>query len=171
MSTSTAPTNKFGVSSQLILMFVESVRKTLAAVVGWESVIEKARVKTEEGSEYDYSGIISLSGTYVGTVVVSFHREMAIKMVGAMLQVDIPPESADFCDAIGEVANMIAGGAKNEFCGRHTAISIPTVVMGKGHIIARPRGVPCIVVPCSTLHGQFSVEVCFKLAREALSGT
>jgi chemotaxis protein CheX len=145
-------------------MFVESVRKTLTAIAGWESIIDKAKVKTEEGSEYDYSGIITLSGTYVGTVVVSFHREMAIQMVGAMLKMEIPPNSADFCDAIGEVANMIAGGAKNEFGGRKTAISIPTVVMGKGHIIARPRGVPCIVVPCRTLHGNFSVEVCVKLA-------
>jgi chemotaxis protein CheX len=164
MSTSTPPTNRFGISSQLILMFVESVRRTLTAIAGWESIIEKARIKTEEGSEFDYSGIITLSGTYVGTVVVSFHREMAIKMVAAMLQMEIPPDSADFCDAIGEVANLIAGGAKNEFGGRNTAISVPTVVMGKGHIIARPRGVPCIVVPCRTLHGQFSVEVCFKLA-------
>jgi chemotaxis protein CheX len=157
-----AKVNRFGIDSKLILLFVESVRRTLTATAGWESAIEKPRLKTEKVSEYDYSGIITISGDYVGTVVVSFHRATAIQLVTAMVHCEIPPETPDFCDAIGEITNMIAGGAKNEFGGRNTAISIPTVVMGKGHRIARPSDIPCILVPCRTLHGDFAVEVCIK---------
>jgi chemotaxis protein CheX len=162
---STAP-NRFGISSQLILTFVNTVRSTLLATAHWESVTEKPRLKTEAGSLYDVSGIISLSGTYVGTVVISFLQNTAVELAKAMLLEDAP-SSADICDAVGEMANMIAGGAKNEFGGADTTISIPSVVMGKGHIISRPSDVPCILVPCKTLHGDFAVEVCIKMLKPA----
>jgi chemotaxis protein CheX len=162
----TAPASRFGVSSQLIITFVNVVRTTLLATARWESVTEKPRLKADLGSEYDVSGIISLSGTYVGTVVISFHQDTAVKLATAMLQCESAPSTADICDAVGEMANMIAGGAKNEFGGPDTTISIPSVVMGKGHIISRPSEVPCILVPCKTLHGDFAVEVCIKVLKD-----
>jgi chemotaxis protein CheX len=165
MTTAAPPTNRFGVSSQLILTFVKSVRTTLLATAEWESTTEKPRLKTDVGPEYDVSGIISLSGTYVGTVVISFNLATAMKLATAMLRCETPPGMADICDAIGEMANMIAGGAKTEFGGAATTISIPSVVMGKGHVISRPSDVPCIVVPRKTQHGDFAVEVCIKMLK------
>ncbi len=74
---------------------------------------------------------------------------------------EIEPDTADFADAIGELANMIAGAAKKDL-GNLANISVPSVVMGKGHTICRPHDIPCLVIPCKTAVGDFAVEVSIK---------
>ncbi|MFC1855950.1 chemotaxis protein CheX, partial [Thermodesulfobacteriota bacterium] len=68
-------------------------------------------------------------------------------------------------DAIGELTNIIAGGAKKIFSeqGSHFKISIPNVVHGKDHIINRPQDVPCIAVTFSSDVGPFAVEISLKI--------
>jgi chemotaxis protein CheX len=64
---------------------------------------------------------------------------------------------------VGELANMIAGGAKKDL-GCVASISCPSVVIGPGHTIARLSDVPCIVIPCKTPVGDFAVEINIKPA-------
>jgi len=68
-------------------------------------------------------------------------------------------------DAVGEMANMVAGGAKRVLAaaGCDLRVSIPSVVVGPGHTISRPRGIPCIEIPFETERGAFSVDLCLKL--------
>jgi len=70
-------------------------------------------------------------------------------------------KSEDFVDAVGELCNMIAGNAKKDF-GLNASISIPNVVIGTAHTIARMKDVPCIAIPCHSECGDFSVEVNIK---------
>jgi chemotaxis protein CheX len=84
-----------------------------------------------------------------------------MELVKAFAGSEFPLESPDFADAIGELANMIAGGAKKDL-GAAASITCPNVIIGKGHHIARLSGVPCLVIPCSTPVGDFAVEVCIK---------
>ncbi len=68
----------------------------------------------------------------------------------------------DFADAIGELANMIAGGAKSNFDGLAVTISLPSVVIGDPHeviVTGAPSGAPRLIIPCQTELGQFHVEV------------
>jgi chemotaxis protein CheX len=149
------------VDARVIMSFVKAVRHVLQTAVSWEVATDRPRLKGQQGPEYDYSGIISLSGTLVGNVVISFHRDLAIPMVNSFVGCDIPPDTADFADAIGELTNQIVGAAKTEL-GLNATISIPSVIMGKGHIVARPSDVPCIVIPCKTVAGEFAIEVSIK---------
>ncbi len=75
----------------------------------------------------------------------------------------------DFADAVGELANMIAGGAKRHL-GNLASITVPSVVIGSGHVIARLTDVPCIVIPCQTDAGSFAVEVSIKQIKPAQEG-
>ena len=159
MSTTQTPPQT--IEPKLIVPFVNSVRSVLSSMAGVETTTDRPRLKTTGGPEYDYSGIISFSGSIVGTVVVSFHRDAAIKVVAAFAGCDVAPDTADFADAIGELANMIAGAAKKDL-GSAASISVPSVVMGRGHIIGRPGDIPCVVVPCKTAFGDFAVEVSIK---------
>ncbi|MGN6507562.1 MAG: chemotaxis protein CheX [Tepidisphaeraceae bacterium] len=158
---STAQPKKLEIDPKLIVPFVTSVRSVLATMAGMETTVERPRLKMDGATDYDYSGIIGFSGQIVGTVVVSFHREVAIKLVAAFAGMEIAPDTSDFADAIGELANMIAGAAKKDL-GAVANISVPSVVMGKGHTICRPSDVPCLVVPCKTAVGEFAVEVSIK---------
>ena len=42
------------------------------------------------------------------------------------------------------------------------SISVPTVVVGKGHKISRSGDVPCIAIPFKTAFGEFEVNVGLK---------
>ena len=63
--------------------------------------------------------------------------------------------------AIGEIANMIAGGAKKDFPGGNNSISVPSIVIGKHHV-TYPSGLPIISIPCDTSTGRLTVDVALK---------
>jgi len=154
---------KAQIDARLIMPFVNSTRNVLQTMLGLATTIDRPRIKSVPAPEYDYSAIIGFSGQIVGVVVVSFRRETAIKMVNAFAGDEVEPDSSDFSDAIGELANMIAGAAKKDL-GGVASISVPTVILGKGHIVARPSDIPCMVIPCKTEAGEFAVEISIKQA-------
>ncbi|HVT83195.1 MAG TPA: chemotaxis protein CheX [Phycisphaerae bacterium] len=120
--------------------------------------------KTDPTATHDVSGIIGFSGNFVGSMVLTFKRDTALALASAFAGAEISPDSPDFADAVGELANMIAGAAKKNFSG--TFITVPSVVLGAGHIIARLQHVPCVVVPCETAVGTFAVEVNVKSMKQ-----
>lgn len=147
-------------ASKFTMHFVTSIREVLHVMVGLPVTIGSPRLKTDPTATYDVSGIIGFSGGFEGSMVLSFKMEAATKIVAGLIGSEVPPTSPDFADAVGELANVIAGSAKKNLGG--TNISIPNVVIGVGHIIARMQDVPCIVIPCETRNGPFAVEVNIK---------
>ena len=106
-------------------------------------------------------GVIGFSGEFVGSMVLSFKNATAVAIVSNFTGMPIEPGSPDFADAVGELANMIAGSAKTSF-GGNTNISVPSIILGSGHTVAQLHGVPCLVIPCHTEAGDFAVEVNIK---------
>jgi chemotaxis protein CheX len=149
------------ISAKLIVPFVNSVRNVFQTMVGVETIVERLTLKSGPGASYDVSAIVGFSGQVIGSVVVSFQMAAALSLVKAFAGVDIAVDSPDFPDAIGELANMIAGNAKKDL-GATASITCPSVVIGAAHVIARLRGVPCYVIPCKTPVGDFAVEVNMK---------
>ena len=149
------------INPKFIVPFVNSVRNVFTTMVGATTTIERPHVKTAPAVSYDVSSVIGFSGDIVGSVVVSFQKQAALKLVAAFAGAELTFESADFADAIGELANMIAGSAKKDLEVK-ASISVPSVIIGTGHIIARLSDVPCIVIPCSTPVGDFAIEVSIR---------
>lgn len=146
---------------KMILPFVRSTQNVLATMVRIEATIGKPFIKADPVASYDVSGIIGFSGSMLGSVIITMQMAVAQKLVASFTGMDIPTDSPDFVDAIGELANMIAGSAKKDLeAGAN--ISVPTVIVGAGHVIARLSGVPCIVIPCHTPAGDFAIEVNIK---------
>jgi chemotaxis protein CheX len=148
-------------SSKLVMPFVNSTRQVFQTMVGVETKILTPHLKTEASVSFDVSGIIGFSGDIIGSAVVSFQASAAKKLVAAFAGSEMELDSPDFPDAIGELANMIAGAAKKDLGGAAN-ITCPTVLIGAGHHIARLTGVPCVVIPCQTSVGDFAVEVNIK---------
>ena len=76
-----------------------------------------------------------------------------------MRESEITQDHEDFTDAIGELANMVAGGAKSQFEGMDISISLPNVVIGQAHVVSATKKSPRIIIPCTTDVGPFEVEV------------
>ncbi len=83
-------------------------------------------------------------------------------MVTKFTGMELDPEHEDFADAIGELVNMISGGAKAQLEGKEVNISCPSVVIGSSHKVVNPLDVICILLPCKTQVGDFEVEVALK---------
>jgi chemotaxis protein CheX len=121
-------------------------------------------LKKDKKIECDISGTIGVAGEATGSVTVNFPERVALKMVENMLGIKIDTLNADVKDAVGEIANMIAGGAKGELIqkGLSFKIALPVVCTGKGHSTNHPKDVPCIVIPFQLEEGDFNVEVALK---------
>lgn len=146
---------------KLIVPFVNSTRQVFATMVGVKTTISKPFLKQSLESTYEVCGVIGFSGEIVGSIIISFTNAAARALVKAFAGTDFEPGSPDFCDAIGELANMIAGSAKKDL-GALASITVPTVIIGSKQTVAPLSGVPCIVIPCSTPVGDFAVEVNIK---------
>src|SRR4051812_30178471 len=148
-ATATPPAATSAINPKLIVPFVNSVRNVFNTMVGVQTTVERPTLKSGPVVSYDVSAIIGFSGQVIGSVVVSFQMAAALSLVKAFAGADIAADSPDFPDAIGELANMIAGSAKKDL-GATASITCPSVVLGPNHVIARLRGVPCLVIPCKT---------------------
>jgi chemotaxis protein CheX len=156
-----APTAATAATAKLVVHFVRSIQEVLATMAGMTVTVGKPTVKVSPATSYDVSGLIGFSGDFVGSMVLSFKEATAEKLVAAFAGAPIPAGSADFADAVGELANMIAGAAKKSF-GSETSITVPSVILGHGHVVARLQDVPCLIIPCQSPAGEFAVEVCIK---------
>ncbi len=88
-----------------------------------------------------------------------------LKIYEAMMGEHIDEINKDVDDIVGEVTNIVVGGAKNEFSelGYPFHISLPLVVEGKDHIIKHRHNSPIIVIPMLFDNCAFSMEICIKL--------
>lgn len=152
-------------ATRLTMHFIKSLQDVLSTMASTTVAVGKPSRKSDPLATYDVSGIIGFSGDFIGSMVLSFQKPTALAIVKAFAGQECPVESPDFTDAIGELANMIAGSAKKSF--RGTSISLPTVIIGEGHIIGRLHDVPCILLPCSTPDGAFVVEINVKSVKNA----
>ena len=157
----TATKTEIPINPTLIKSFMQSTKNVLSTMMSVETKCGTPLLKDKPQPSYDVSGIIGFSGEVVGSVVISFKMESAIKLVEALAGEVLEPDDPDFADAIGEMSNMIAGNAKKDF-GLDANISIPSVIIGSGHTVARLRNVPCVVIPCTSNVGEFAVEINIK---------
>jgi len=141
--------------------FLVSIRNVFDTMLQIPFNIGKPSVKEDKVPRYDISGIIGLSGSVTGCVVLNLSQELALQLASALTGEDIPEVDGECTDAIGEIANMIAGGAKKDFPGEDNSISVPSIVIGK-HQVSYPSGLPIISIPCDTGAGRLAVEVALQ---------
>jgi chemotaxis protein CheX len=115
-------------------------------------------LKKQPFIHYDISTTIGLSGKAAGIISIAYPTEVAIKTVSAMVGSQVSSTSPDLADGIGEIVNIVAGYAKKDLVQYALEISLPSVIRGN-HFICTPSGVPCIVVPFTSIYGNLWMEV------------
>lgn len=148
-----------------ILPFIASTKSVFSTMLQLNVTCEKPVMQNAIPSRNsDVSGIIGMSGDVLGTVVLSFPMDSAQQVVAKFVGMEVAPDSEDFGDAIGEIVNMISGGAKAKFEGKTVSISCPSVVVGREHKVQQMSDALCIAIPCRSECGDFNVEVSMKEA-------
>ena len=141
--------------------FIASLGNAFMTMLGCEVRRGPITLKDDRSPRYDVSGIIGLSGKAIGTVVLSLSEAVALKAASTMLLSEMSQINDDVIDAVGELTNMVAGGAKAELEHYDLMVSLPNVITGQNHDIRFPSDVPPICVPFDTDWGPLALEVGF----------
>lgn len=122
---------------------------------------DKPKLKKKGNPTYDISGVVGISGMFVGSVVISFPNQVALKIASNLLESELTRVDTDTIDAISEIANMVTGKADSEMTFEGINYSLPTVAIGR-HKIAYHRDTNIISIPCNTIPGQFEVDIAYS---------
>ncbi len=142
--------------------FLKAVSNTFRTMLAAEARRGELSLGDAAVRQYPISGLIGLSGKASGMVVINLSTEVALKVASTMLMEEISEINEDVIDAVGELANVIAGQAKTELAQYDLSVSLPNVITGEGHTIRFPSATPPLVVPFKTDFGPLRLEVGFE---------
>ncbi len=143
-----------------VLTAVVNILQTMAQVTPKPG---KPSVKSDNSSLGVISGFIDLASadTHV-SVVVTFSSEAILDIGSRMMHMELTEVNDVVKDLVGEMANMVAGGAKSnlEEAGYDFQLTLPNVVVGEGHQVKHSVEGVTLMLPFTTEAGKFFVEVC-----------
>lgn len=155
---------------EIINPFVDATKNAFGAMLSMEVAPGKPWLRTKEnptGNDADVFAVIGMSGNVKGNVTLGFSNDAARKMVarfvgdsdgGTSLAIE------EVGDGVGELVNLITGGAKATLATRlksELSISVPTVFSGEA-LKTRPERFPVLVVPFETDLGAFYMEIAIE---------
>lgn len=144
---------------EYIQPFISSLQNAFQMMAGCKPRRGDLRLSGPNCPTHEVSGIIGLSGHAAGMVVLSLSESLALRVTSVMLMSDATEVNSDVVDAVGELANMVAGAAKAELAEYELCVSLPNVVTGLGHQIRFPSNVTPICIPFETEFGPLTLEV------------
>jgi chemotaxis protein CheX len=83
----------------------------------------------------EFTAMVGLAGQLCGVLTLQCTARGAALMASKMLGIDAQEADDQMWDAIGEIANMVAGNFKNKLTGmgEHCMLSVPTVITGSDY--------------------------------------
>jgi chemotaxis protein CheX len=109
------------------------------------------------------STLVDLAGTYSGLVSLHMPSNLAARATSSMLGMELSKLDDDVTDAMGEIANMIAGSFKLRLSksGLDIHLSTPSVIHGKEYVITMGNNPEQIAVRFAAGDDWFMVAVVF----------
>lgn len=144
---------------ELVNPFLSATTEVFRTMLSCELSRGQLALKKSHTPEFEVSGLIGLTGKCQGMVVVSLGRETAIRAAETLLAQPVSGLDAQVVDAVGELANMIAGAAKAKLAEYELSVGLPSVICGKNHSINFPSNSKPIVLPFDSPLGPVCVEV------------
>jgi chemotaxis protein CheX len=111
------------------------------------------------------SGIMSMTGRRGNaSIALTFSEAAILHIAKNMLPGEITSIDGMVIDLVGELANMVLGGAKSELesGGYHFSLSLPTIILGTDYLIAHKTNAPIIILPFTMPEGEFVVEAGYE---------
>ncbi len=151
--------------SDFINPFLDAIINVLQTMAQTTATANKPFIKKDKVSIGIVTGMIGMAGEQTkGSMAISF-SESAILHIGSNMLLETLTEIDDtIIDLVGEITNMVTGGAKRVLADKGYVFDLatPTMVAGKDHQIHHKTTGPVLIIPFETEAGNFVVEVCFE---------
>ena len=149
---------------EFINPFIASLLNVLNTMAQLELTPGKPRLKKDDIAKGDISGIMGMMSTQAkGSFALTFDEPLALAIMHNMLGEKPAKIDAEVIDMVGEITNMVTGGAKRILAdkGFDFDMSTPIVVSGKGHTITHKAEGPKLLLPLTSSFGRACIEICF----------
>lgn len=122
----------------LVTNLIEDIRSVFSTMMGLELVQLPQEVNPLTHFNDCISAMVGLAGTYNGLVSIHQPVSLGTRLASVMLDMELQPEDRDVLDALGEVANMVAGNFKQHLSrgGQDIQLSTPSVATGRDYFIS-----------------------------------
>jgi len=148
--------------AEFINPFLVSAKNVLETMCQIQVTAQKPKLKKDKVTYGEVTGIIGMSSQAVsGSMILSFSENCILNVVANMLMEPVKSKiDEEVTDAVGELTNMICGGAKASLAklALKFDLATPTMVVGKGIEITYYTDAPVLVIPFTTEHGDFVIE-------------
>lgn len=141
--------------------FLNATKNVIETMANTKVTNEKPALKKGNLSWGIVTGIIGIASARLkGHMVISFDEGSILGIVSGMLGEEFKEVNKDVVDAVGELTNMICGGAKKELSelGSTFDLAIPLMVVGKNVEISQLSTGPVVTIPFATQGGRFVLE-------------
>ena len=121
---------------ELVGMLINDIKEVFSTMVGLEGLLHSpSQIEPVTHFEDCLTAMVGMAGTFSGLVAIHTTRGMALEVTSSMLGMDISEVADDVNDALGEIANMVAGSFKLHLTrkGADIRISTPSVVTGSNY--------------------------------------
>lgn len=148
--------------------FLESLLNVLSTMAQTEAKHKTPVLKKDNIARGDVTGIIGMVGNQViGSMSITFSESAIIEITSRMLGEEVKKIDETVTDMVGEVTNIVTGGAKKLLAdhGHDFNMATPTVVTGHNHEISHKSQEKVIHIPFESDVGPFYVEVSFDAVK------
>ncbi|CAM3736240.1 chemotaxis protein CheX [Rheinheimera salexigens] len=149
---------------EFINPFLSSLVNVLSTMANTKIIPGKPRIKKDEVARGDVSGLIGMISPQIkGSFSITFEAPLAIEVMFRMLGERPDGINSDVTDMVGEITNMVTGGAKRILAdkGYDFTMATPVVVSGKDHTISHKSEGAKILMPFDSDFGKVHIEVSF----------
>jgi len=174
MTLSNGLLNSLNTSEELLAqLLMQDVNEIFATMIVLEDLLHlPEQIDPVISFKCCISSLVGMAGTYSGLISLHMPDNLALVATSCMLGMEVTEVNDDVSDAMGEIANMIAGSFKQHLTksGLDIHLSTPSVVYGKEYIINLGNNPNQIVVRFGTEDAWFMVAVAFdKTDNESLN--
>lgn len=142
---------------------LDSIINVLSTMAHMTPKPGKPVIKNDSQARGVVTGLIDFSGKQATvSTAISFPQPVILEITKRMLRIELEEVDEMVMDLVGEIANMMAGGAKAslEKEGYDFELTLPKVAAGEEHEIKHSINAPVVLLPFNTESGEFFVEIC-----------
>ncbi|HXE97187.1 MAG TPA: chemotaxis protein CheX [Dongiaceae bacterium] len=147
---------------QLIKSLIKDVQDVFVNMVGVEDLMHlPIQIDVTTHFQECLTAMVGLAGAYNGLVSVHLPWQLAISFTSSMLGMEVTEIDDDVNDAMGEIANMVAGSFKQHLSkgGSDIQLSTPSVVNGADYFVSSGHSVENITLKFATDAEWFMVAI------------
>lgn len=146
----------------LVKSLIKDVQDVFITMVGVEDLMHlPIQIDVTTHFKECLTAMVGIAGTYNGLVSVHIPWQLAISFTSLMLGMEVTEIDDDVNDAMGEIANMIAGSFKQHLSkgGSDIQLSTPSVVNGSDYFVSSGNNLENITLKFATDEEWFMVAL------------